>query len=128
MARGSERRRGQLADFVHSSGIGLRHLAAVRCDAVITPALVVKMRVRAVVGLLDETLFEHLVDRSIKHAGAWLQLSARAQRNFALQCVAVAFPFGEGQKDMEDGGRERSDRKSTRLNSSHLGISYAVFC
>src|SRR5205814_10148195 len=24
--------------------------------------------------------------------------------------------------------RERADRKSTRLNSSHLGISYAVFC
>src|SRR5262245_64220341 len=23
---------------------------------------------------------------------------------------------------------ENSDRKSTRLNSSHLGISYAVFC
>src|SRR5262245_62934446 len=23
---------------------------------------------------------------------------------------------------------EMSDRKSTRLNSSHLGISYAVFC
>src|SRR5262245_63694178 len=24
--------------------------------------------------------------------------------------------------------RSRGDRKSTRLNSSHLGISYAVFC
>src|SRR5262245_65317395 len=24
--------------------------------------------------------------------------------------------------------RQRGDRKSTRLNSSHLGISYAVFC
>src|SRR5262245_64694029 len=24
--------------------------------------------------------------------------------------------------------RVRGDRKSTRLNSSHLGISYAVFC
>src|SRR5205814_5605128 len=24
--------------------------------------------------------------------------------------------------------RPRQDRKSTRLNSSHLGISYAVFC
>src|SRR5262245_62302341 len=24
--------------------------------------------------------------------------------------------------------RQREDRKSTRLNSSHLGISYAVFC
>src|SRR5256885_3971483 len=27
-----------------------------------------------------------------------------------------------------DGRRARSDRKSTRLNSSHLVISYAVFC
>src|SRR5262245_64204798 len=26
------------------------------------------------------------------------------------------------------GRAERADRKSTRLNSSHLGISYAVFC
>src|SRR5438045_7935815 len=25
-------------------------------------------------------------------------------------------------------GRKPRDRKSTRLNSSHLGISYAVFC
>src|SRR5258705_7108581 len=25
-------------------------------------------------------------------------------------------------------GRPDGDRKSTRLNSSHLGISYAVFC
>src|SRR5262245_62380794 len=25
-------------------------------------------------------------------------------------------------------GLRRGDRKSTRLNSSHLGISYAVFC
>src|ERR1039458_10572491 len=25
-------------------------------------------------------------------------------------------------------GRQKADRKSTRLNSSHLGISYAVFC
>src|SRR5262245_64228822 len=34
---------------------------------------------------------------------------------------------------VEKGGRgavacEHGDRKSTRLNSSHLGISYAVFC
>src|ERR1035441_1863116 len=26
------------------------------------------------------------------------------------------------------GQRQQGDRKSTRLNSSHLGISYAVFC
>src|SRR5436853_5556594 len=27
-----------------------------------------------------------------------------------------------------EGDDQRRDRKSTRLNSSHLGISYAVFC
>src|SRR5690242_21585011 len=26
------------------------------------------------------------------------------------------------------GGTQRGDRKSTRLNSSHMSISYAVFC
>src|ERR1035441_1272259 len=31
---------------------------------------------------------------------------------------------GAGQTSRKDAG----DRKSTRLNSSHLGISYAVFC
>src|SRR5258705_10289735 len=31
-------------------------------------------------------------------------------------------------QDLRRGGARRRDRKSTRLNSSHLGISYAVFC
>src|ERR1039458_1466194 len=35
-------------------------------------------------------------------------------RRFAFFCQAAALHF--------------QDRKSTRLNSSHLGISYAVFC
>src|SRR3712207_7221997 len=29
---------------------------------------------------------------------------------------------------LEDGGALAADRKSTRLNSSHANISYAVFC
>src|SRR5256885_11924245 len=29
---------------------------------------------------------------------------------------------------LEGGDRQKGDRKSTRLNSSHLVISYAVFC
>src|SRR5947199_7954070 len=33
-----------------------------------------------------------------------------------------------GRQDRERGRRLLQDRKSTRLNSSHLGISYAVFC
>src|SRR5258705_5506492 len=40
--------------------------------------------------------------------------------------------LGKGSPDGGAAGaeqvRETRDRKSTRLNSSHLGISYAVFC
>src|SRR5690349_23272986 len=36
---------------------------------------------------------------------------------------------GDRQSEVEQGQRhERRDRKSTRLNSSHVEISYAVFC
>src|SRR3712207_9002083 len=36
---------------------------------------------------------------------------------------------GEQQHDGRDLGRDdHADRKSTRLNSSHANISYAVFC
>src|SRR5205814_9355340 len=53
----------------------------------------------------------------------------RSERSFArhplsVRCHIIAhtqIPSGEAF------GRVR-DRKSTRLNSSHLGISYAVFC
>src|SRR3712207_7747744 len=33
-----------------------------------------------------------------------------------------------GPGDKRQGGRRHKDRKSTRLNSSHANISYAVFC
>src|SRR5262245_64871236 len=49
-------------------------------------------------------------ERRTHRAGALL-LDVEAER--------VGAPFGEGRL---------GDRKSTRLNSSHLGISYAVFC
>src|SRR2546426_107296 len=38
-------------------------------------------------------------------------------------------PFGlEAARRVDGDGADRGDRKSTRLNSSHLVISYAVFC
>src|ERR1039458_10461403 len=39
--------------------------------------------------------------------------------------------FANGDRSLtlrQDDWRAASDRKSTRLNSSHLGTSYAVFC
>src|SRR2546422_5825586 len=35
---------------------------------------------------------------------------------------------GQQRRDLRAVGTERRDRKSTRLNSSHGYISYAVFC
>src|SRR3712207_7709128 len=40
--------------------------------------------------------------------------------------VAVGHPIPGGQAAV--GGHRQRDRKSTRLNSSHANISYAVFC
>src|SRR5690606_40844745 len=47
--------------------------------------------------------------------------------------VVILHPLGDVAADVEEPervGREASDgdRKSTRLNSSHVKISYAVFC
>src|SRR5258705_5928411 len=44
-----------------------------------------------------------------------------------LAPLASALP-GARDLTVRDDGIEVRDRKSTRLNSSHLGISYAVFC
>src|SRR5437899_7322222 len=66
-------------------------------------------------------------------SGAGKELIARALHQFSLRCnmpwVDVncgALP--EHLMESELFGYEKGDRKSTRLNSSHLGISYAVFC
>src|SRR5437660_2686458 len=50
-------------------------------------------------------------------------VSARAVGAHLHDAVVV------GVRDQHLAGREqREDRKSTRLNSSHVAISYAVFC
>src|SRR3712207_8980637 len=55
----------------------------------------------------------------------------------ALQFFVDALSVGQVQDGIStaselhaliDGGQKAADRKSTRLNSSHANISYAVFC
>src|SRR5437870_10838650 len=47
--------------------------------------------------------------------------------NKKLEQAGVASPRGE-QFERRGTVHRRRDRKSTRLNSSHVAISYAVFC
>src|SRR5256885_6727232 len=44
------------------------------------------------------------------------------------QPVVITYPVSIGKMDWRTPLGETRDRKSTRLNSSHLVISYAVFC
>src|SRR5690606_40116994 len=60
----------------------------------------------------------------------WLSIALLSSYLFAHHCLFIAPSplcwWGEISGSSHD--RARSDRKSTRLNSSHVKISYAVFC
>src|SRR5205085_10134600 len=79
------------------------------------------------------TLFRSLVHRIVvrhEHAAAVLQLPDRVGHGGAVvlrdqHAIAAAGHFTAGVVDRRNGVL---DRKSTRLNSSHSQISYAVFC
>src|SRR2546427_7939919 len=62
-------------------------------------------------------------------AGAFAALDPRdvqaGQALFARNCSPC---HGESGRGNSSGRRGNRDRKSTRLNSSHSQISYAVFC
>src|SRR5439155_25430007 len=62
--------------------------------------------------------------------GAWLRAVAAARRGAAEpEPRAVRRSLQAPDPRPPDGqGRAPEDRKSTRLNSSHVAISYAVFC
>src|SRR5262245_63403292 len=54
------------------------------------------------------------------------ELLSEASQRFGAQCIVLSVDARRAQGTPSAG--RRPDRKSTRLNSSHLGISYAVFC
>src|SRR5438034_3651258 len=61
-------------------------------------------------------------DRGDEHAAHQRrQLQSGSGRAHALDDLEV-------ERQVGDRAEEREDRKSTRLNSSHTVISYAVFC
>src|SRR5207253_4585251 len=54
------------------------------------------------------------------------QTRQRERRRAAVEVLPAA-PGADG-RERRVGNRGKIDRKSTRLNSSHVAISYAVFC
>src|SRR5205814_10177675 len=85
------------------------------------------------------TLFRSLLEERLLARRGGVTVRARTQpRRFArpdehLHAESLSVPRHDGAdpavaEDSQRLSAQRADRKSTRLNSSHLGISYAVFC
>src|SRR2546430_13606575 len=80
------------------------------------------------------TLFRsgHVADVAVADIEHALPVHLVRIEKLRRQCAAVP-PAGcrqaaIGPLVLYDGAHEHADRKSTRLNSSHSQISYAVFC
>src|SRR5258707_11422725 len=68
------------------------------------------------------TLFRSETKADPASLGRFRDLAARRQR------LSITYRFSLGSDQLDTKARQDIDRKSTRLNSSHANISYAVFC
>src|SRR3712207_8537222 len=71
------------------------------------------------------TLFRSAVVTAFLLTGRYFEARSKKRAGAALKALLEL-----GAKDVSvlDASGEERDRKSTRLNSSHANISYAVFC
>src|SRR3712207_7440902 len=70
------------------------------------------------------TLFrsDHVVRTAVEHMGAAMGLG---DRDLVVRADRADHSRANGARPL---AQDQADRKSTRLNSSHANISYAVFC
>src|SRR3712207_8791024 len=68
------------------------------------------------------TLFRSVIDGQPRTIDYWPFPMA------GLQVVGRSAEVPQHAANIAEGAQARQDRKSTRLNSSHANISYAVFC
>src|SRR5207249_9303736 len=86
-------------------------------------------RIQEAIGLTEG--YVHYMERNLRDPDAPNAKKAYGQlREFFERARAAGLPSGGVLFPAPDalGPNGRSDRKSTRLNSSHVSISYAVFC
>src|ERR1035438_8108003 len=98
-----------LYDFKHLMGLPMRYSREHKLEthARIVKRAAVRLREKGAHGVGVADLMK---DAGLTHGGFYAHFDSRE----ALVIEAFAYAM------------DRSDRKSTRLNSSHLGISYAV--
>src|SRR5690606_41556936 len=116
-------------DVALQAAIGGAHLQA---ELVSPHELGIEHRARdlggAVGAAVEAAGLEATIGRDVSHD---LLAELLLQRERRRPCTP-AFAAAEGERAVDQRGRDlrrpEEDRKSTRLNSSHVKISYAVFC
>src|SRR3712207_7424844 len=74
------------------------------------------------------TLFRSLIGSEQLFGLTIDQLSESAAESWSSPAESYSDESGTPEDSSEGGEQASTDRKSTRLNSSHANISYAVFC
>src|SRR2546426_5793466 len=67
-------------------------------------------------------------ERRVRTEGLWVKCESCNAIVFRKDLEANLYVCPKCQFHFKMNAKQRLDRKSTRLNSSHLVISYAVFC
>src|SRR3712207_8898575 len=77
---------------------------------------------------LSRSCDDRVIDVGDRIAVLYKQSRHTPQQAAAVRAAPVIAGVREMPTDVSQPGRAQQDRKSTRLNSSHANISYAVFC
>src|SRR5690606_7599228 len=99
------------------------HVGWGECVAITTPWYT-EETVQGAWHMLQQFIIPPLLQQEIKHPHELTQLLSGIKRN-AMAKAAVEMAVWDAYAKRQN---KPLDRKSTRLNSSHVKISYAVFC
>src|SRR5947199_7054127 len=133
----SARRSINLETYVFWDGEIAREFTAAlseRARAGVHVNMILDARGTSKLGLANKKQLQDAGAQFVKyHTGFWpdpRRYNNRTHRKLLIIDGRIAFIGGAGIADLWAGNADstKQDRKSTRLNSSHLGISYAVFC
>src|SRR4051794_41370414 len=97
-------------------------------EQVYSPAEGIKILKQMDAAKFDETVEVHFrLGLNVRHADEQLRGTLMLPHGTGKEMRVAVFAEGDKAREAQDAGAD-VDRKSTRLNSSHPSISYAVFC
>src|SRR4051794_24164983 len=97
-------------------------------ESVYSPADAVQKLKALPAAKFDETIEVHFrLGLNVRHADEQLRGTLMLPHGTVKEVRIAVFAEGDKAREAQDAGAD-VDRKSTRLNSSHPSISYAVFC